>query len=202
LRAPARVIQEDQQIGNEQSAHEQTQHRTFLGPGGALRHVEGSAEATTLPARSIDCIVAAQAFHWFDRPECRREFQRILKPGGWVVLIWNSRRLSTPFLRAYESLLQQFGTDYQQVDHKNIEPAVLNQFSAPGWKSRVTGNEQTFDLESLKGRLLSSSYAPAEGHSNHAPMLLALERIFREHQENGRVRFEYDTEIHFGRIGG
>jgi ubiquinone/menaquinone biosynthesis C-methylase UbiE len=42
----------------------------------------GTAEATTLPAQSVGIITAGQAFHWFDREPTRREFQRILQPGG------------------------------------------------------------------------------------------------------------------------
>jgi len=56
-----------------------------------------------------------------------------------------------------------------------------------------------FDHESLKGRLLSSSYAPAADHPQHAPMLAALQKLFQTHQENGRVRFDYETQIYFGR---
>ena len=68
--------------------------------------VDGTAQATTLPDHGVDFIVAAQAFHWFNTPETRAEFSRILKPGGHIVLIWNERRLdSTPFLQAFEQLL-------------------------------------------------------------------------------------------------
>lgn len=163
----------------------------------------GTAEATTLPSHSVDFVVAGQAFHWFDARGARAEFARILRPGGWGVLLWNSRRVdSTPFLRAYESLLQQWGTDYREINHKNIDRAVLQEVFAEGeLRYRTLPNEQRFDLEGLTGRLLSSSYAPAEGHPHHAPMLRELERIFREQQEQGGVRFEYDTELYFGHVG-
>src|SRR5205807_10019487 len=80
--------------------------------------VAGTAEDTTLPAASTDYVVAGQAFHWFDPPAARREFARVLRPGGWVVLMWNRWQPdTTPFLRAYEDLLLLFGTDYKKVDH-------------------------------------------------------------------------------------
>src|SRR6266480_1804978 len=79
-----------------------------------LVSIDGSAESTTVPNHSIDLITAGQAFHWFDRPKAKLEFARILKRDGWVVIIWNERRLdATPFLKAYEQLLLNFGTDYQ-----------------------------------------------------------------------------------------
>ncbi|GIV98424.1 MAG: hypothetical protein KatS3mg057_3081 [Herpetosiphonaceae bacterium] len=91
--------------------------------------IDGSAEATGLPDQSVDFATAGQAFHWFDREKARAEFARILKPQGWVVLIWNSRRLSgTPFLRAYEQLLRTYGTDYEQVQHRKIDDEMLGQF--------------------------------------------------------------------------
>src|SRR4051794_38465761 len=83
--------------------------------------VSGTAEATTLDSSSFDFIVSGQAFHWFNREQARKEFVRILKPEGWVVLIWNDRKTdSTPFLEAYEQLLKTYGTDYEKVNHKQI----------------------------------------------------------------------------------
>jgi SAM-dependent methyltransferase len=164
--------------------------------------VAGSAEATTLPDAGVDYVVAGQAFHWFDPPQARREFARILRPGGWLVLVWNTRKTdTTPFLRAYEDLSLQYSTDYRQVDHRNVSAETIRSMFVPGeCRERRFFNEQVFDYEGLKGRLLSSSYAPAEGHPNHGPTLRALELVFRAHQEDGRVRFEYDTELYFGPV--
>ena len=53
--------------------------------------ISGSAESTGLPDQSVEFIVCAQAFHWFDRLAAQTEFRRILQPGGRVILIWNSR---------------------------------------------------------------------------------------------------------------
>src|SRR6476469_2466819 len=81
-----------------------------------FRSVSGTAEATTLPDASVDIITAAQAFHWFDPEPTKAEFRRILKPGGWVSLIWNMRQLdSTPFLREYEQFILDNAVDYEQV---------------------------------------------------------------------------------------
>jgi len=164
--------------------------------------VPGTAEATGLPDGSVDFVVSAQAFHWFDRGKARAEFARILRPGGWVVLLWNSRLTdTTPFLRAYEGLLHRFGTDYREVHHRYLGEEAVRSFFVPGrCERRAFPNAQSFGLEGLKGRLLSSSYTPAAGHPNHLPMLEELARLFAEHQEAGRVRFLYDTELYFGRL--
>src|SRR5690606_30196225 len=88
--------------------------------------IAGTAEATALPSRSVDAVVAAQAFHWFNAAKARNESLRILVPGGWAVLLWNARRLdATPFLRAYEQLLLDHGTDYASVRHDRVDEAKL-----------------------------------------------------------------------------
>ena len=84
-----------------------------------------SAEATTLPPASIDLLLAGQAFHWFDRTPAKAEFRRILRPPGHTALIWNERRIDTPFLAAYEQLLKEFSPDYCKVDHRQITDALL-----------------------------------------------------------------------------
>ena len=91
--------------------------------------VNGTAEATTLPGHSLDFVTAAQAGHWFDIPKARREFERILKPGGWLVLLWNERQIeTTAFLSDYEQLLLKYGTDYNEVRH---EHTVVSKYFEP-----------------------------------------------------------------------
>ena len=163
--------------------------------------LDASAEETGLANDSIDLITAAQAFHWFDRAKAKKEFARILKPVGWVALIWNERRLdSTPFLRDYESLLLRYGTDYETVRHENVAGEIGEFFSPGSYQSRNLENVQQFDFEALKGRLLSSSYTPAPDHPSFPAMLQHLEEIFNRHQKAGIVSFEYETRVFFGRL--
>jgi SAM-dependent methyltransferase len=163
--------------------------------------VGGTAEATTLPDKSVDFVTAAQAAHWFDRARARREFVRILKPGGWLVLLWNERLTdSTAFLRDYEQLLLTFGTDYEDVRHERTTDAVNEFFDPAPYQEKVFEMRQDFDYAGLEGRLLSSSYAPGPGHPKHTPMLRELRRIFDLHLAAGRVTFEYKTRLYFGRL--
>jgi len=164
--------------------------------------VPGKAEDTTLADHSIDLIAAGQAFHWFDEQKTRPEFIRILKPGGWVMLVWNDRETeTTPFLTAYEKLLQQYATDYAQVNHKQVDDnALMGFYGAHGFKLRTFSHRQNFDLTGVQGRLLSSSYAPEAGHPNHEPMLAELARIFQAHEVNGQIGFEYTTKIYYGQL--
>ena len=163
--------------------------------------VAGTAEETTLESATVDFITAAQAFHWFDRQKARKEFARILKPAGWVVLIWNERRLdSTPFLRAYEDLLLRYGTDYEKVRHENVVSEIGDFFAPQPFQLKNLENSQRFDFESLKGRLLSSSYTPDPDHPSFTAMLEELERIFKTHESGGVVTVEYETQIYYGQL--
>lgn len=160
--------------------------------------VAGTAEATNLPTSSVDLITAAQAFHWFDLEHCRPEFCRILKRDGFVALMWNDRRLdTTQFLRDYETLLQTFGTDYREVSQVGNQATF---FSPNSFQVKRFPNVQLFDLEGLKGRVFSSSYTPEPGQPNFEPMVQELERIFGLHQQGGKVAFEYDTLVYYGRL--
>ncbi|HZV12395.1 MAG TPA: class I SAM-dependent methyltransferase [Candidatus Kapabacteria bacterium] len=167
-----------------------------------FKSITGTAETTTLPDHSIDIIAAGQAFHWFDRALCRNEFARILKSGGWVALIWNLRKtIDTPFLSAYQELLHTYGTDYAAVDHAQIGMDIIKTFFAPNPVSLATlPNEQVFDLDGLRGRLLSSSYTPEPGDPRYGPMLKELGNIFNIYQVNGKVHFEYDTNVYYGKL--
>lgn len=189
-------------FGVEPNAEMRKAAEAYLLPYKRFHSVDGTAEATTLKDHSVNFILAGQAFHWFDVEKAKTEFKRILQPGGNVVLMWNDRRTdSTDFLKAYEDLLKMFGTDYMKVNHKNIDEKVFDKFWGEGnWNSFTVENFQDFDFEGLKGRLFSSSYVPAEDHSDSAFMISVLKKIFTRYQENGKVRFEYDTRVFYGQL--
>lgn len=164
--------------------------------------VDGTAEATGLAEASVDFVAAGQAFHWFETEASRAEFARILKPEGWTVLVWNDRRTrASAFLKDYERLLLEHGTDYAQGAGREVAADSIEAFFAPGWcERRAFRNEQVFDWEGLKGRVMSASYVPAPGHPRHGPMLKALRALFDRHEKDGAVVFEYDTNVYYGRL--
>jgi SAM-dependent methyltransferase len=166
-----------------------------------FRSISAAAESTKLPDKSVDFITAGQAFHWFNREAAKREFGRILKANGWVVLVWNARRLkATAFLRDYEGLLLRYSPDYPVVRHENVDDEIGEFFAPQPMKLVSLENVQRFDFEALKGRLCSSSYAPEPGNPNFERMLKDLQEIFNEHNEKGVVNFDYDTRVYYGRL--
>jgi SAM-dependent methyltransferase len=174
----------------------------FLATYPKFRSVAAPAEATMLPSASIDFVIAAQAFHWFDPQATRREFARILRSDGWVAIVWNERKTDVePFAEAYEALVRIYGTDYKTVSERYPAPERMALFFGDAsFQHREFPNEQSMDFEALRGRLLSSSYSPSPEHPNHAPMLAELRRIFGTHAENDCVRFQYTTHVYYGRL--
>ncbi len=164
--------------------------------------IAAPAERTTLPDDSVDLVVAAQAFHWFDRNQVRNEFARILRPGGLVALIWNSRLLDgSEFLRGYETLLRTYGVDYSEVAERYSDDADMQDWFGSGLQHIGHFHyAQKLDFDALRGRALSSSYVPQAGHPNHEPMSRALETLFNTTAQHGFVDFEYDTRVYVGTL--
>lgn len=172
-----------------------------LGGEPRFQAIAATAEATTLPAASVDAVIAAQAFHWFDRGAFRAECARILRPRGVIAVFWNVRRVeNSPFAIGYEALLREFGIDYLAVRHENVSEAELATFFGGPFARHVCDNVQWLDRLGLRARLLSSSYVPAAGHPRHEPMLAALENLFQTHQVDGTVAMEYELRAYAAQL--
>jgi len=186
---------EPNQPMREVGEHYLRSYRNFLS-------LDGTAEKTGLDDRSIDFIIAGQAFHWFKFEEAYKEFQRILKPNGWLVILWNDRQTNTtPFLLDYEQLLLDFGTDYTEINHRNIDSQkVRDFFRGKPVMELAFDNVQVLDYDGVEGRLLSSSYVPGAGEANHDAMLATLRTIFDKHAVNGTVDMRYTTLLYAGQL--
>ncbi len=177
----------------------------MIGTEPRFHSVAGRAEATTLPAGSVDLVTAAQAFHWFELEGARAEMRRILRPtttqAATVALVWNDRSLdATPFLREYEALLVARCPKYRELQGKANS---VDKFDAllgkDQWTRHAVPNEQRLDREGLVGRLLSSSYSPREGDVGHAETFAELRTLFDRHAVSGEVAMLYETVIITGR---
>ncbi len=164
--------------------------------------IDGTAEATGLPDACADVAVAAQAFHWFDLEPTRAELDRVLRPRGRVVAIWNVRdKENDPFMAEYEALLAEHGTNYRDVGAHGLGDVQRERLFGPdrGRLDRLA-NEQRLDLDGLIGRVLSASYSPEPGQAGHAPMVEALETLFGKYQCDGEVVLRYRTEVYHGTL--
>ncbi len=172
---------------------------------GRFHSVAGTAEVTTLPDRSVDAVLAAQAFHWFDVGKTKAEFRRILKSGGWVGLLWNDRdEAGSEFAVAYEGLLQEFGTDYDRVKASGLRAIDRNRladfFGPTDYELLTFANHQDLDFEALRGRVLSASYIPKPPNLRYPQLAEELAGIFSRHAAGGRVRINYTTRLYLGRL--
>jgi ubiquinone/menaquinone biosynthesis C-methylase UbiE len=157
-----------------------------------------SASQTGLNDHSVNLIVCAQAFHWFNTPEAKAEFKRILKDTGYVSLIWNNRVTDVDdFSKAYDKLLREKTADYNEVNHQKLAPTDFRAFyKDKKYEKVIFPSFQEFDEEGYIGRANSSSYVPVGDET----FLQHLKDIFRQYQQNGKVKFHYNTEVYLGQV--
>ena len=157
--------------------------------------VNGTAENSNLEEHTIDIIICAQAFHWFNIPETKKEFKRILKTNGHIVLVWNVRKEDDDFQKGYEMILQSI-PEYSDVTHRNITDEEITNFFAPKpMQKESVSNFQTLNRDGLKGRLKSSSYCPKEG-DEYERLMHEVDILFYKFEKDGIIKFEYETNVY------
>lgn len=159
--------------------------------------VAGQSEATGLKAKSVDLITVAQAFHWFDVKASKVEFERILKAGGFIALIWNHRDTDQAFQRDYDDMLNRYAPDYTKSGHRGSKEATVAAFYQPrSIKKFSFAYRQEFDLPAFLGRMNSSSYTPQDGTVESKALAAAAIELFDKHQQAGLVEFSYQTNLY------
>ena len=160
--------------------------------------VEGTAEDVPLAAGSVDGIVAAQAFHWFDAIRALSEAHRVLRPGGRFVLAWNRRDESVPWVRAMGERIHALARDEPQVWDGAWRDSLGRCALFEPWASLPFRQVQVLSPAGVLERVASTSYVAAAEPGARAELLAEVERILREDPETaGRDRIElpYDTEV-------
>jgi SAM-dependent methyltransferase len=188
-------------VGIEPNDEMRTQAVNAPLPEGAvsLEYRAGTAEATSLEDATASLVLSAQAFHWFDPERALAEFHRILKPGGWVGLLWNERDESDPFTRAYGEVIRS-APDAKKYEHARAT-AGLPLLSHPLFhdgRQLVFHHEQVLDEDGLLGRAFSASYVPRE--PPHAERFMErLREVFARFEHAGRVTLRYETTLYLAR---
>ncbi len=190
-----------QVIGVEPNGGMRAAAEALLAGAARFTSVNGTAEDTTLPAYSVDLIVAGQAFHWFQVERARREALRIIRPGGWGALLWNEHPSGgSVFLADYEALVRRYAPEYDAVAGSRADEAAMRAYFGGEVQQARFANQQVFDFDGLLGRLMSSSYAPEPGEAAHEPLVAGLREVFARHARAGAVVFPYVTLVYFARL--
>jgi SAM-dependent methyltransferase len=160
---------------------------------------DGKAEATGLPAGVADAVLAAQAFHWFDAGPALEEFRRVLKPGGWAVLMWNERDGTDPFTAAYGAVVRATpDAAAVEVPRGRAGDVLLSHPQYQDAERVVFPYEQRLTEEGMLGRAFSASYAPREPAAAEA-FAAGLRDVFNRFQRDGSVLLRYETAVYLGR---
>ncbi len=164
-----------------------------------VEYRDGQAEATGLPDASVSAVLAAQSFHWFDAERALREFHRILRPGGWVALMWYERDENDPFTAAYGDLLRRH-SEARTFEAGRLQAGAA-MLQCPLYEERGRYDvacEQVLDEAGLIGRAFSVSYVPREGPVAQA-LEAGLRQLFREGNQQGQIVMRYQTSVYLGR---
>ena len=185
-------------IGVEPNAPMRAAGAEFLARFPNYEFRDGTADATGLDAGSIDLVIAAQAFHWFDPQRFRAESLRILRPGGWAALIWNDRDLTgSRFLAGYEALLVEYGNDYLAIRYKHQDTdAIPIYFGGRAPVAAEFKHQRRMDWAALAALAGSASYLPAPGQPRHAELMAALRALFDAEATGGSIEMRYTCRVH------
>jgi SAM-dependent methyltransferase len=164
-----------------------------------LRVLDGTAEAIPLPDASLDAVFAATAFHWFATPAALAEIARVLRPGGWLVLLFNVRDESVDWVAAMSAIMQPYEGDtprYRKGDWRKVFPApgfsALQQVDFP-YLHRGAPEQVIVD------RVLSVSFIAALPDPERAKVHAALTELIATHPAlagQAEIALPYRTELY------
>ena len=160
--------------------------------------IDATAEATGLPAASVDIVTVGRALHWFDKEKALHEFHRILRPEGWMVVVRLKEQPSAQLLVEYRELLRRHLNGYriqQQMKHRQDESLLQS-----GFQCASISHDLDFTLESLTGLTLSLSMAPDVDDPSRVSLLSDLSCLFEKYQRNGIVLLEFECAVHYAQL--
>ena len=164
-----------------------------------FQSVSGSDADMKIPAHSVDYITAAQAFHWFDAESFRRECRRVLKPGGKVILVYNSRDENAACTKALAALRRSFTPEFHGFSN-GISDEACRAFFAGKCDIFRTDNMQVYDRQGYLNRVLSSSYSLKESDVRYAEYLNEINEIFDRFSAEGQITVPTETVAYVGEV--
>jgi SAM-dependent methyltransferase len=163
---------------------------------------DGNDVSTGLLERSVDFVTAAQAFHWFNQQLFKAECQRILKPKGKVVLLWNERDYESEIVKKDYAIRQKYAVgDKKGLGVLRTGKLRFEKFFVDGiYEYRTFNNHLVLDRENYIGMNLSRSYSPSEDHNpdEYNGFVQELSNLFDAYNQNGILNFPHYTQSYIG----
>jgi SAM-dependent methyltransferase len=151
--------------------------------------VSGNAERMPLEDASVDAVACAQSFHWFDHAVALPEIARVLRPGGLLALVWNSRDDRAGWVAQLSEIIGN-----ETVSDWDVQrPIDASGLFGPVEKAEFRF-EQALDRETLLDLVLSRSYCAKLSEADRAPVLAEVAKLYDETAAEGGIRLAYVTE--------
>ena len=166
---------------------EMLEHLPESAPGAFA--ILGNAEVIPLPDAYADVVTCAQSFHWFDHAAALPEIARVLRPGGRLALVWNSRDDRDPWMTKLSALIGN-----ETVQEADVFPVLeASGLFRPAETAEFTF-EQRLDRATLLDLILSRSYCAKLEPADREPILEAVAKLYDETADADGVRLPYVTE--------
>jgi len=165
--------------------------------------INSPAENLSLQNESVNFVTVAQAFHWFNREMFKTECQRILKPGGKVVLIWNERDYQNEIVKKDFIIREKYAIDKKGLGIGGGFKHEYQKFFIDGiFDYKKFNNDLQFNKDGFIGRNLSASYAPKkEQHpEKYHGLVNELSELFDKYSIDGILNYPHFSECYIGRV--
>jgi ubiquinone/menaquinone biosynthesis C-methylase UbiE len=179
-----------------------TAAETALNQFAYFTSIKAAAEETTIPDNSVDLVIAAQAFHWFDHEKFKLECKRILKQNAKVALVWNSRDFTSPLIIENAEICKKFCPNFYGFSGGIGEDQEVFKkfFRDREYEFTRISNDLTLNLEGFLGRHLSASYSPKPTDKGYQGFVEAVTDLFEKYSTNGKIVIPNYTRSYLGYV--
>ena len=179
----------------EPNAQMRNEAETLLCENSNYISLAATAESTTLVDSSIDIITVAEAYHWFDNPAAKEEFRRILKPNGYVMLLWNQ------FVGApYDNEKAQIEAQYRNHTTTTYKDRAESLFGNGNYQTAEFDNNMLQSYEEFIGGWSSASFIPKAGTDAYIDFVKQASDLFHRFSKNGMILSTIKTVCYYGKI--
>jgi SAM-dependent methyltransferase len=157
-----------------------------------VKVLDGRDTAIPVESASVDCVVVAQAFHWFDAPVALEEIHRVLVEGGRLGVLWNERDESVPWVADLGAAMR-WPTHQPYRVGQDFTP-VLESGPFVNIERRKFSHRQVLDHDGLFQRVLTTSYIAVMDESERALLMSDVKEVVDQLPDV--VELPYVTDVY------